>query len=587
MLSASFRKLGDYFTTGRYPLEVVDFEYQQLDQVLVLNEYKSWWDWRAFTVAMLGILQMAAGVAINVLSGGTLTAIGTGLLAEGVSDIMFAIQSGISGTFTWSGYGKQKFWSAGITILTCGFATYLTWSAAAARTLEKGYQIRNILKKVASKIFKAVTSALIAMGVEKLLAFIKKLILDHVGKYIRESVIGAAAFGAIDRMMDAMSKIWRVTGGDMDKSRELIQTAHKESTSSSYHATWLDTLSGRSTQLGQAVVTTFSKCSTELTKREQSLKSISNKQLNDGKSTGNDTIDLAIKAAGMLQTATKVAQTTATAMKWINTLKTGVEIVRVVSHAPEYINHVGHQLEHLAHATDMQLNPDDEKSTVHESEEFLKFKSEMRERVEKETLDHIMTKVNSTWLQPLLQRKIESFIKTAGKLALRYLLGDNDLQGLDAERRQRIKEFEDRAQSVGNNQYNYVDYAEQVASIGQGQPAGLLELQQLSDALGVNIELDDDSGTFTSNTDKKNSFAFKPNGKSSTKTIKLKVEKNDDGTLHASYVDEQGNVHSVTTTSGPNNCVYDAIAKATNKSTDQLINQVQSHAINNERAKYV
>ena len=101
-VSASFRKLGEYFTTGRYPLEVDDFESQMLDQVILLSEYKSWWDWRAFTVAMIGVLQIATGVAISFGSGGLLSPIGTALIGEGVSDILFVMQTGLTGNFRYT-----------------------------------------------------------------------------------------------------------------------------------------------------------------------------------------------------------------------------------------------------------------------------------------------------------------------------------------------------------------------------------------------------------------------------------------------------------------------------------------------------
>jgi hypothetical protein len=45
---------------------------------------------------MLGVGQIALGVAINVLSLGALAPIGNGLIAEGVGDIIFAIQTGES-----------------------------------------------------------------------------------------------------------------------------------------------------------------------------------------------------------------------------------------------------------------------------------------------------------------------------------------------------------------------------------------------------------------------------------------------------------------------------------------------------------
>ena len=43
---------------------------------------------------MLGVAQITLGVVINVLSLGALGPIGNGLIAEGVGDIIFAIQTG-------------------------------------------------------------------------------------------------------------------------------------------------------------------------------------------------------------------------------------------------------------------------------------------------------------------------------------------------------------------------------------------------------------------------------------------------------------------------------------------------------------
>jgi len=51
---------------------------------------------------MIGVLQIAAGVAINYFSGGLLSPIGTALIGEGVSDIMFAMQTGLTGTFRYT-----------------------------------------------------------------------------------------------------------------------------------------------------------------------------------------------------------------------------------------------------------------------------------------------------------------------------------------------------------------------------------------------------------------------------------------------------------------------------------------------------
>ena len=610
VVSASFRKLGEYFTSGRYPPELDHFEDHELNGVLVLKEYKSWWDWRAFTVAIIGILQIVIGVAVNIVSAGVLSPIGNAIIFEGVNDILFAVQAGLTGTFSWSAYGKQKLISVSISILTAGMATYLSWSSKAVQIGYAGFKARLGLKmlmeagkQILVKVAKTARSALISLGVQKLLGFIKKLIIDNISKWLRESIAGAFALGTVNRLAEAMKKIWNATGGNLAESQRLIRSTVETTSSHQTQSTWFQTLSSRSSQLGNSMMRAFSDSSRELGVREETMVGLSKAQLADNNSTGNDTIDLAIDAAKMAKQAVDIAETTNTVIKWIDQVRKGVEIASLVTHAPVYIDNLSHQLEQQAHSIEMKKKDEAEaaSSEANHQEEFNQFQLKMRERVEKEVLNHVIDKVNSIWIQPLLERKIEGAFKRADKATSQLITSFfsnsddlNNLQGLNNQRtrveQQQHHEEQSATAAATQESVPVEDYAGQVASIGQSdRPASLLEIQQIADALGTSIQLEDGSGTFTSNSrDGSNTFTFRPNGKTSSKVIRLQVSRNEsDGKLHASYVDNEGQVRQVNP-SGENRCVYDACAEATGCSTTEaFIENIKSHAINNERAMYM
>ncbi|CAF1490586.1 unnamed protein product, partial [Rotaria sp. Silwood1] len=69
---------------------------------------KSWWDWNAFAVAMIGLVQ---DIAEAVLVAFGLTQIGNAL---------------ISGTFSWKEWAIQKAISFGLSMLTAGIRKFLT-----------------------------------------------------------------------------------------------------------------------------------------------------------------------------------------------------------------------------------------------------------------------------------------------------------------------------------------------------------------------------------------------------------------------------------------------------------------------------
>lgn len=122
MTSVECRKLEDYFGASDMPLEA--FEYILLDKGLVIsfNEYSSPWCWRSFAVAMIGIIQIAAGALIMTYLSGILGPIayhiGIGLISDSASDIMHAIQN--VGSITGKSYWDHKKWNLLITVGTVG-----------------------------------------------------------------------------------------------------------------------------------------------------------------------------------------------------------------------------------------------------------------------------------------------------------------------------------------------------------------------------------------------------------------------------------------------------------------------------------
>ncbi|XP_029439177.1 uncharacterized protein LOC115079614 [Rhinatrema bivittatum] len=76
----------------------------------------------ALICAILGALQILAGGLVLVLSFGTATQFGMGLISEGVSDMISGIVGMATGSFSWAEWAISKAISLGISLLTAGFS---------------------------------------------------------------------------------------------------------------------------------------------------------------------------------------------------------------------------------------------------------------------------------------------------------------------------------------------------------------------------------------------------------------------------------------------------------------------------------
>ncbi|CAF4310381.1 unnamed protein product, partial [Adineta steineri] len=112
------------------PSELKFFEGLGLDKFLIIEEDKSWWDWRAFAVAMIGLAQVISG-AILISFG--LVNIGGALISEGISDMIYATMAGLSGNFSWKDWAIQKAISLSLSIMSAGLGKLASIGSTAAK----------------------------------------------------------------------------------------------------------------------------------------------------------------------------------------------------------------------------------------------------------------------------------------------------------------------------------------------------------------------------------------------------------------------------------------------------------------------
>ena len=109
-------------------------------------------------IALIGVCQIAVGIVAEVITAGASTLISTALIGEGVSDIMYALTSLISGYCSLKEYAKHKVVSVVATtigVLTMGIGTFIT---RGAKFSQYGFKLgRKITENLVEKqIWKAV-----------------------------------------------------------------------------------------------------------------------------------------------------------------------------------------------------------------------------------------------------------------------------------------------------------------------------------------------------------------------------------------------------------------------------------------------
>ena len=491
-VNASFQPLSNYFMTDQsrsYPAdEIQSFSDKTFDQVLKLERYKSWWDYwdgRAFWVAMMGIGQVAIGVAITALSGGWLGPIGNALIAEGIGDITFAIQSGLSGTFSWKSYGSHKMWSVAMTVCACGLGAYLTKGAAAGQMAAMGFQgkvgmslVWAATKVALKKCGQAVLSTLTSLGVEKLLDWLKKFIIDNILKYIamiiskiltwlsdqaedvwtqmKENGLKMGQFiglinsnvktesGEKSGFSDILEKIWTLMkklGRTVAEIIGRIEATVNKASTSDLMTLWARRMAGQAASVGSAIGRCFAESNGVLKGDGR------NKLLNENDASG----------LGVLKTSFKYIEHAEKATKVVSWLKNGTEIAGLLSYGPEYFYKVKNTLS--AEVVRLENEVEEEEEIKKESEKvemihefpdneftenenleelpallystssaveserktFDEYKEKVARRVEGDITKYMVDSVTRTWVQPWLQSKIETLVVSAGKATLGFI----------------------------------------------------------------------------------------------------------------------------------------------------------------------
>ncbi|CAF3081850.1 unnamed protein product [Rotaria sp. Silwood2] len=143
------KDLRTMFSEGEVPPELMDYIHICFDAVLEYKEDKGF-DWDCFLCAMVGLAQIVAGVALEIISGGSAHFIAQTLIAEGIGDIVFAIQASIEGNFSWKSYGQHKVQSLMISLVTVGVGSFLSKGAQTGK-LAVGLATKTAITKAIMK----------------------------------------------------------------------------------------------------------------------------------------------------------------------------------------------------------------------------------------------------------------------------------------------------------------------------------------------------------------------------------------------------------------------------------------------------
>ena len=253
-LKLSPQTLQDYYRQGKMPPEVADFIRECCDEVLQLKEDKGWWDWDAFLCAMIGVLQIVVGVVINVFSLGSLSFLGNALISEGIGDIIFAVQNGINGTFSWKAYGDYKWQSLLISITTAGIGAIASRGAQTAKIgidATKAAVANAVAKEFLSKCAQAAISTLVTVGAEKLAQEATQAIFTEVKSHFRGWVENDAGYQLKNRELNATyERIYKKFGAT---EADRIITQVMADTQKSIRADMVSKIAGKLTQVLQSL----------------------------------------------------------------------------------------------------------------------------------------------------------------------------------------------------------------------------------------------------------------------------------------------------------------------------------------------
>ncbi|KAI9552446.1 hypothetical protein GHT06_022812 [Daphnia sinensis] len=666
IVNTTLKPLCDYFvsdTSRTYPAEEMQIlAGKSFTGVIKLEAHKTWWnywDTRAFYIAMAGVVQITLGVALATMSSGLLAVVSRTLIADGVSDIGYAIQAGLTDTFSWEGYLSHKKLSLAMSVATAGLGPYFTKGAAAGRLAVMGFQGKVGLalcwaatKKALAKCGQAVLSTMSSMGIERLLSWLKKFVVENVLTHVK-FLVSKALWFILDSLSSVLYRIWALLqkmGLRVEDVKQVIDGYLDKAKSSDLNTLWGLRMAGQATSIVGAIGRCFAES-------KEVLSRVGQVKLHEKKDP---------QGINVLKKSFNFVTYTKKTIEIVNWIKNGTEILGLIKFAPEYVKNVISSLSEEARKLEAEeqekeatqqahqnqesineeekeedhLSADESPETTHttysvastttgepKTKVFNEYKQKVKERIEGDVVTYMLDSVTKTWVQPWLQSKIESLIVSAGQNMLERIgsmwkgsqgdskTADNQAEENEAVNDEKAKKAESEKKAAaaqkkledslgegnsqketdenGNTVVQPKEYEDVVNSMGQGQAAGLLQMQMVANATKCTLVIIDKTEEQDFKSDD-GQFSITPNEKSD-KTIKLEYKKNEDGTKHVSLIGPNGNemqlppsmMNSDGTPVPPNRCLYEAIAGALDKNVDDLLQQVKENAFNDKLSQYL
>ena len=174
-LKLNNKRLDEYFEHGKLPPEVIDYVKNACDSVLTVSEDRGYFSWDTFVCAVIGLVQIAAGVLILASSGSPM---GKLLISEGVSDLVFAIESQIAGNFSWEAYSEHKFQSLMTSIICMGLGSLVVREAASVTT----FAAETSKKAIALAVAREVVSHCVDAGCSIAINFASSKLAEQAAK---------------------------------------------------------------------------------------------------------------------------------------------------------------------------------------------------------------------------------------------------------------------------------------------------------------------------------------------------------------------------------------------------------------------
>ena len=146
------------------------------------------------SIFIIGMLQLILGVVVMVYSMGSGTFLASGLISEGIGDMMFALESAYTGYFSWKSYAIHKAISLAFTVITCGVGAYFSRGAKFSKF---GY-------KIGGEYFKKLSGRkLVEKGLGNVLL---KQAAFYCGKKVVKTVALSAGNFALKKISEQLQK---------------------------------------------------------------------------------------------------------------------------------------------------------------------------------------------------------------------------------------------------------------------------------------------------------------------------------------------------------------------------------------------